>query len=202
MEAIRHTLRPRQMLTRQAFENAIAVAMALGGSTNAVLHLLAIAHAARGSAHARRLRSDAVAGAGALRPEALGALRRDRAAPGRRRSAGDEDPARAHGVLHGDALTITGETIAEVLRDVPANRATEQEVIRPWRPAALRRRATSRSCAAISPSKARWRRSAGSRQSKLPVPRGCSSPRRTVSTRSWPASIKARRCDGDPLRGT
>src|SRR5207245_7143670 len=45
-EAVRRGLRPRQILTRQAFENAIAVTMAIGGSTNAVLHLLAIAHAA------------------------------------------------------------------------------------------------------------------------------------------------------------
>ena len=47
-----------QILTRKAFENAIAVVMAVGGSTNAVLHLLAIAHAARGAARARRLRGD------------------------------------------------------------------------------------------------------------------------------------------------
>ncbi len=46
VEAVRRDLRPRQILTRPAFENAIAVAMAIGGSTNAVLHLLAIAHAA------------------------------------------------------------------------------------------------------------------------------------------------------------
>src|SRR5205823_6295513 len=45
--AVRRELLPRQMLTRQAFENAIAVVMAVGGSTNAVLHLLAIAHAAQ-----------------------------------------------------------------------------------------------------------------------------------------------------------
>src|SRR5262245_59645628 len=46
VDAIRKGLRPRQILTREAFENAIAVVMAVGGSTNAVLHLLAIAHAA------------------------------------------------------------------------------------------------------------------------------------------------------------
>ena len=46
VEAIRTQLLPRQIMTRKAFENAIAVVMALGGSTNAVLHLLAIAHAA------------------------------------------------------------------------------------------------------------------------------------------------------------
>src|SRR5439155_1092850 len=46
VDAVRRDLRPRQILTRKAFENAIAVAMAIGGSTNAVLHLLAIARAA------------------------------------------------------------------------------------------------------------------------------------------------------------
>ena len=45
----------RDILTKKAFENAIAVAMALGGSTNVVLHLLAIAHEAEVRAHARRL---------------------------------------------------------------------------------------------------------------------------------------------------
>src|SRR3954464_14889554 len=46
-EAVRKAILPRRILTREAFENAIAVVMAVGGSTNAVLHLLAIAHAAR-----------------------------------------------------------------------------------------------------------------------------------------------------------
>src|SRR5258708_13708652 len=46
-QAIRKQILPRQMLTRKGFENAIAVVMAVGGSTNAVLHLLAIAHAAQ-----------------------------------------------------------------------------------------------------------------------------------------------------------
>src|SRR2546429_5802434 len=46
VDAIARELHPRQILTRKAFENAIAVTMAIGGSTNAVLHLLAIAHAA------------------------------------------------------------------------------------------------------------------------------------------------------------
>src|SRR3989449_6345813 len=49
VDAIARGLRPRQILTRKAFENAIAVTMAIGGSTNAVLHLLAIAHSAGGA---------------------------------------------------------------------------------------------------------------------------------------------------------
>src|SRR5205823_130277 len=51
VEAIRSRITPRRILTREAFENAIAVVMALGGSTNAVLHLLAIAHSAEVSLH-------------------------------------------------------------------------------------------------------------------------------------------------------
>ncbi len=84
-----------QIMTREAFENAIAVVMALGGSTNAVLHLLAIAHAAEVPLVARRLRAHPRARAGALRPEAVRPLRRDRPAPRRRHAAGDEDAARA-----------------------------------------------------------------------------------------------------------
>ena len=53
--AVSEQILPRQMLTRKAFENAIAVVMAVGGSTNAVLHLLAIAHAAERAFDARRL---------------------------------------------------------------------------------------------------------------------------------------------------
>jgi dihydroxy-acid dehydratase len=129
--AVRRGLRPRTILTRQAFENAIAVAMALGGSTNAVLHLLAIAHSA-GVALAlddfetirarvpvlcdlkpsgRYVATDLHAGGGV--PQVMKMLL-------------------AHGLLHGDALTITGESIAETLRDVPEEPRTDQDVIRPW----------------------------------------------------------------------
>jgi len=64
VEAIRNDRRPRQMLTRQAFENAIAVALAIGGSTNAVLHLLAIAHAAEVARRSRDPRTPLRAHAG------------------------------------------------------------------------------------------------------------------------------------------
>ena len=55
MNLIERGIKPRDIMTREAFENAITVVMALGGSTNAVLHLIAIAHAARSAADARRL---------------------------------------------------------------------------------------------------------------------------------------------------
>ena len=105
-------------MTREAFENAITVVMAMGGSTNAVLHLLAITHEAAGRVEHRRLRRDKP-------PHAV----HNRSAP--RRSVRDVRTwTRSGGVpvvmkqlldaglLHGDALTITGKTIAENLDEL------------------------------------------------------------------------------------
>jgi dihydroxy-acid dehydratase len=131
LNAIRRRLLPRQILTREAFENGIAVTMALGGSTNAVLHLLAIAHAAEVP-----LTLDDFEAIRAKVP-VLADLK-----PSGRFVATDLHQAGGvpqvmkllltHGLLHGDALTITGQTVAEVLRDVPVEPRTDQEVIRPW----------------------------------------------------------------------
>lgn len=126
----RHIL-PRAILTREAFENAIAVVMAIGGSTNAVLHLLAIAHAAHVPLTLddfERMRS---------RVPVLCDLK-----PSGRfvttdfhRAGGVPQVMKmllAHGVLHGEVLTITGRTVREMLADVPANPPTGQDVILPW----------------------------------------------------------------------
>jgi dihydroxy-acid dehydratase len=131
VEAIRRGIRPRQILTRQAFENGIAVVMALGGSTNAVLHLLAIARAADVPLTLDDFESIRA------RVPVLADLK-----PSGRYVATDLHQAGGvpqvmkilltHGVLHGDALTISGETIAETIRDVPAEPRADQEVIRPW----------------------------------------------------------------------
>ena len=131
VDAVRRQRLPRHILTRKAFENAMAVVMALGGSTNAVLHLLAIARAA-GVALAlddfetvrrkvpvlcdlkpsgRFVTTDLHAAGGV--PQVMKLLL-------------------AHGVLHGDAVTVRGETIDEVLRDVRDEPRGDQEVIRPW----------------------------------------------------------------------
>jgi dihydroxy-acid dehydratase len=129
--AIRRDLRPRQILTRKAFENAIAVTMAIGGSTNAVLHLLAIARAARvpltlDDFEAIRSRVPVLCD---LKPS------------GRfvtvdlHRVGGIPQVMKillAHGALHGDSLSITGQTLAEVLHGVPDAPRKDQEVIRPW----------------------------------------------------------------------
>jgi dihydroxy-acid dehydratase len=130
VEAIRRQILPRQILTRQAFENGIAIAMALGGSTNAVLHLLAIAHAAGVPLELddfERIRAR-VPVLCDLKPSGRFVATDLHAAGGvpevMRRLL-------AAGRLHGDALTITGLTIAETLQgltEAPAG----QQVIRPW----------------------------------------------------------------------
>lgn len=131
VEAIRRCILPRHILTRAAFENGIAVAMAIGGSTNAVLHLLAIAHAADvplslDDFETIRARVPVLCD---LKPSGR------YVATDLHRAGGVPQVMKmllAHGVLHGDAATITGETIAEVLRDVPETPRTDQDVIRPW----------------------------------------------------------------------
>ena len=131
VDAIRRDLRPRQILTRQAFENAIAVTLAIGGSTNAVLHLLAIAHAAGvpltlDDFEMMRPRVPVLCD---LKPSGRFV------ATDLHRAGGIPQVMQIlllHGVLHGDALTATGQTLAEVLRDVPAEPRKDQEVIRPW----------------------------------------------------------------------
>jgi dihydroxy-acid dehydratase len=130
-EAVRKEILPRTLLTRKAFENAIAVVMATGGSTNAVLHLLAMAHAADVPLELDDF--EEIRG----RVPVLCDLK-----PSGKYVATDLHKAGgipqvmkmllAHGQLHGDALTITGETIAEVLKDVPPEPRADQDVIRSW----------------------------------------------------------------------
>ena len=129
-EAVKDDRKPRDIVTREAIENAVAVIMAIGGSTNAVLHFLAIAHAAgvewtiddfervrtkvpvlcdlkpSGSYHAVDLHR-----AGGI-PQVMKLLL-------------------DAGLLHGDCMTITGKTIAETLAGVPCDPRADQDVIRP-----------------------------------------------------------------------
>ena len=129
--AIRRDLRPRQILTRKAFDNAIAVTMAIGGSTNAVLHLLAIARAA-----GVPLTLDDFETIRARVPVLCDLKPSGRfVAIDLHRAGGIPQVMKillAHGVLHGDALSITGQTLTDVLRDVPDKPRADQEVIRPW----------------------------------------------------------------------
>ncbi|MGE0452281.1 MAG: dihydroxy-acid dehydratase [Vicinamibacteria bacterium] len=131
VEAVRRGLTARQLLTRKAFENAIALVMALGGSTNAVLHLLAIAHAAEVP-----LRLDDFESIRARVPVLCDLKPYGRyVATDLHRAGGVPQVMKmllAHGRLHGDALSVTGRTLAELLEGVPAEPPAGQEVIRPW----------------------------------------------------------------------
>ena len=132
VSAIHNQLLPRQILTRKAFENAISVIMGVGGSTNAVLHMLAIAHAA-----GVELSLDDFEIIRARVPVLCDLKPSGRYVATDLHSCGGIPQVMkmllVHDLLHGDALTITGQTIAEVLADVPADvPRADQDVIRPW----------------------------------------------------------------------
>ncbi|HJR15563.1 MAG TPA: dihydroxy-acid dehydratase [Gemmatimonadales bacterium] len=131
VQAVERRILPRQILTREAFENGIAVVMAIGGSTNAVLHLLAIARAAGvplrlDDFEAIRARVPVLAD---LKPSG------EYVATDLHRAGGIPQVMKMlleHGLLHGGALTISGDTVAEVLHAVPAEPPSHQQVIRRW----------------------------------------------------------------------
>jgi dihydroxy-acid dehydratase len=131
VEAVRKQLKPRDIITRKSIENAIAVIMAVGGSTNAVLHFLAIAHAAEvewSIDDFERIRSD-VPVLCDLKPSGR------YVATDLHKAGGIPQVMKMlldHGLLHGDCVTISGQTIAEVLEDVPAKPRENQDVIRQW----------------------------------------------------------------------
>ena len=130
IEAVRNNLRPRDIITKKSIENAVSVIMAVGGSTNAVLHFLAIASAAEVDwtiddferirrkvpvivdmkPSGKYLATDLHLAGGI--PQVMKILLDG-------------------GLLHGDCMTITGKTIAEVLKDVPSTPRSDQYVIRP-----------------------------------------------------------------------
>ncbi len=129
VEAIKQGLTPKRIITKESIENALALVMALGGSTNAVLHYLAIAHAAeidlslddferirrkvpvlcdlKPSGHYMAVDLHQAGGV----PQVLKLLLNA-------------------GLLHGDCLTVTGKTLAEELADVPDTPRADQDVIR------------------------------------------------------------------------
>ena len=123
-------LRPSAILTRKAFENAIAVVCALGGSTNAVLHLIAMARAARVPLAIDDFQtiSDRVPLLADLKPSGryvMEDLHRAGGTPAVMKLLLEK------GALHGDCMTVTGKTLAENLAALPAL-AAGQDVIRPW----------------------------------------------------------------------
>ena len=127
MELLRKGIRPRDIMTREAFENAITVVMALGGSTNAVLHLLSIAHEARVDLTLEDFDriSRRTPHVGDLKPFGryhMVDLDRIGGVPVVLRALYDE------GLIHGDTMTVTGQTMAENLEGVTF--PDEQDVVR------------------------------------------------------------------------
>ena len=130
IEAIKKDLKPRDIVTREAIENAVAVIMAIGGSTNAVLHFLAIAHAAGvewSIDDFERIRKKVPVFCD-LKPSGKYLAVDLHAAGGIPQVMKMMLNA---GLLHGDCMTITGKTVAENLKDVPDQPPAGQDVIRP-----------------------------------------------------------------------
>jgi dihydroxy-acid dehydratase len=131
VNAIHQQILPRQILTRKAFENAISVIMAVGGSTNSVLHLLAIANAIGvdltiDDFETIRQRVPVICD---LKPSGR------YLATDFHRAGGVPQVMKMllhQGLLHGDALTITGQTLEELLADIPTEPRPDQDVIRPF----------------------------------------------------------------------
>jgi dihydroxy-acid dehydratase len=130
VEAVRRDLKPRDIVTRQSIENAVAVIMATGGSTNAVLHFLAIAHAAGVEwtlDDFERVRRKVPVLCN-LKPSG------EYLAVDLHRAGGIPQVMKVlleAGLLHGDCLTITGRTVAESLAHVAPVPDPGQDVIRP-----------------------------------------------------------------------
>ena len=131
VDAVRHNRRPRDIITRHSIENAVSVIMAIGGSTNSVLHFLAIAHAAGvlwTIDDFERVRKN-VPVLCDLKPSGT------YLAVDLHRAGGIPQVMKIllnNGLLHGECMTISGKTIAELLKDVPDVPPADQQVIRPF----------------------------------------------------------------------
>ena len=131
VNAIRQDLKPLDIVTRKSIENAVALVMATGGSTNAVLHYLAIAHAAGvkwtiDDFERMRRRVPVLCD---LKPSGR------YVAVDFHRAGGVPQVLRMlleHGLVHGDCRTITGRTLADELKNLPPEPRRDQDVIRPW----------------------------------------------------------------------
>jgi len=131
VDAIRNQIKPRDIVTRKSIENAIALVMATGGSTNAVLHYLAIAHAAGvkwSIDDFERIRKK-VPVLCDLKPSGR------YVAVDFHRAGGVPQVLKMlleHDLLHGECITITGRTLAQELKSIPKAPRADQDVIRPW----------------------------------------------------------------------
>ena len=131
LQAIKNNIRPLDLLTKEAFENAISVIMAVGGSTNSVLHLLAIARTANVNLtiddfEEIRQKVPVICD---LKPSGKYVtvdLHKAGGIPQVMKILLEQ------GLIHGGCQTIEGKSINEILKDVPANPSSEQDVIRPF----------------------------------------------------------------------
>ena len=129
VEAVKKNLRPRDIITRKSIENAVAVIMATGGSTNAILHYLAIAHAAEvewtiDDFERMRQKIPVICN---LKPSG------EHVATDLHQAGGVPQVMKIllnAGLMHGDCMTITGKTLAEELKNVPDQPPAGQDVIR------------------------------------------------------------------------
>src|SRR4051812_46720940 len=131
VNAVKNDIKPRDIVTKKSIENAVSLIMATGGSTNAVLHYLAIAHAAEIEwtiDDFERIRKN-VPVLCDLKPSGK------YVAVDFNRAGGVPQVLKMlleHDLLHGDCMTITGRTLAEELASVPAMPRADQDVIRAW----------------------------------------------------------------------
>ena len=129
IEAVKQGIRPRDIITKKSIENAVSVIMAVGGSTNAVLHFLAIASAAEvdwtiDDFERIRRRVPVIADMKPSGKYLATDLHEAGGIPQIMKILLDG------GLLHGDCMTITGKTVAELLKDIPSKPRADQDVIR------------------------------------------------------------------------
>ena len=131
VEAVKKQIKPRDIVTRKSIENAVSLIMATGGSTNAVLHYLAIAHTAGvkwSIDDFERIRRK-VPVLCDLKPSGK------YVAVDFHRAGGVPQVLKMllkHGLLNGDCMTITGRTLAQELKNIPDKPRADQDVIRRW----------------------------------------------------------------------
>jgi dihydroxy-acid dehydratase len=131
VDAVRNDLKPRDIITRKSIENAVALVMATGGSTNAVLHYLAIASAAgvRWTIDDFERVRRKVPVLCHLKPSGPYVATDFHAAGGVPQVL---KMLLVNGVLHGECMTIRGKAMGEMLESIPAEPRADQDVIRPW----------------------------------------------------------------------